>query len=158
MRTWGNYRFEWTALIRPELDELGIVQAFQPHAEYANPQDLPLHPHGEGPFCRFRIPPNHQDGGLYLLLVDDKPVYLGECASLATRFNRGYGAIAPRDCYEGGRPEYCRINHLIFAATRAGCQVEIWFSKMGKRRAAAADLAKTLRPTWNQANFTAEKL
>lgn len=150
MRTWGNYRFEWAAQIRPELDDVGAVQAFLPHTAYANPQNLSLHSSGEGPFCKFRIPANLQEAGVYLLLANDVPVYVGECANLATRFNHGYGAISPRDCYTGGRPAYCRINNLIYTAMKARQNVEVWFCKTANRQAIAAELTKTLRTPWNQ--------
>ena len=75
MRTWGKYTFEWAAQIRPEIDDIGAVQAFLPHAAYANPQNLELHPYGQGPFCKFRIPNNLDNAGVYLLLVNDAPAY-----------------------------------------------------------------------------------
>lgn len=148
MRTWGNYSFEWAALIRPEVDDLGAPQAFYPHSAYANPQNLALHPYGEGPFCRFRIPTNLQAAGVYLL-VSDTPLYAGECANLATRFNHGYGAISPRDCYTGGRPNHCRINHLLFEQAKAGKQTEIWFHKATKRAAVLEEVIKAVKPAWN---------
>lgn len=150
MRTWGKYNFEWAAQIRPEMDDKGAVQPFQPHLAYANPQNLALHPFGEGPFCKFRIPSNKQDGGVYLLLANDTPVYIGECTNLATRFNHGYGAISPRDCYTGGRPTQCRINNLIYTALKARQNVEVWFHKSAKRSATATELIKMLRTPWNQ--------
>jgi len=150
MRTWGNYSFEWAALIRPEVDDFGAPQAFHPHSAYANPQNLALHPYGEGPFCRFRIPTNLQEAGVYMLLVSDTPVYVGECTNLATRFNHGYGAISPRDCYTGGRPNYCRINHLLYAIAKSGKQTEVWFRKTANRPAIAEELTKALKTPWNQ--------
>lgn len=150
MRTWGKYNFEWAAQIRPETDDRGAVQPFQPHLAYANPQSLALHPFGEGPFCKFRIPSNRDDAGVYLLLANDTPVYIGECTNLATRFNHGYGAISPRDCYTGGRPAQCRINHLIYTALKARQNVEVWFCKTPSHRTIAAELLKTLRTPWNQ--------
>ena len=149
MRTWGKYNFEWAAQIRPETDDRGAVQPFQPHLAYANPQNLALHPYGEGPFCKFRIPSNRHDAGVYLLLANDTPVYIGECNNLATRFNHGYGAISPRDCYMGGRPAQCRINNLIYTALKARQNVEVWFCKTPNHRAIAAELSKVLRPSWN---------
>ena len=151
MRTWGKFNFEWAAQIRPEVDDTGAVQPFQPHLAYANPQNLALHPFGEGPFCTFRIPTNKDAGGVYLLLANDTPVYIGECTNLATRFNHGYGAISPRDCYTGGRPTQCRINNLIYTALKARQNVEVWFHKTTKRPATAAELIKLLRTPWNQA-------
>jgi hypothetical protein len=150
MRTWGKYSFEWAAQIRPEIDDIGAVEAFLPHAAYANPQNLELHPYGQGPFCKFRIPNNLDNAGVYLLLVNDAPVYIGECANLATRFNHGYGSIAPRDCYTGGRPNHCRINHLLYTALKARQPAEIWFRKTANRPAIAAELIKLLRTPWNQ--------
>lgn len=150
MRTWGNYAFEWAAQIRPETDDAGAVAAVQPHVAYANPQNLALHPYGEGPFCKFRIPTSYHEGGVYLLLVNDVPVYAGECSNLSTRFNHGYGAISPRDCYAGGRPAYCRINHLIYTSLKAGQNVEVWFRKTANRQAIAAELGKALNTPWNQ--------
>ncbi|MBX3011118.1 MAG: hypothetical protein KF832_06400 [Caldilineaceae bacterium] len=150
MRTWGNYAFAWAAQIRPDTDDSGAVAAIQPHVAYANPQQLTLHSYGEGPFCKFRISTTLQEAGVYLLLVNDAPIYVGECTNLATRFNHGYGAVSPRDCYTGGRPAYCRINNLIYNSLAAGQRVEVWFRKTTNRQAIAAELIKLLNTTWNQ--------
>ncbi|CAN5487751.1 hypothetical protein BH10CHL1_BH10CHL1_01370 [soil metagenome] len=154
MKIWGKYNFEWTALIRPQLDDAGAIQAFHPSADYKNPQGLALHAYGAGPFCKFHIPSDKTHAGVYVLTLNAKPNYIGECTNLANRYNSGYGAISPRTCYEGGQPAYCRVNHLIFNAAKAGQHIELWFLKTANRPAVVSELTKLLRPPWNQRNFT----
>jgi len=153
MKTWGKYAFEWTAFIKPELDDNGAVQAFLPNINYQNPQGLALNPYGQGPFCKFRIPSDKTYAGIYLLSVDNKAMYIGECNNLVNRYNDGYGAISPRDCYEGGQPTYCRINHLIYTTVKAGRQIELWFFKTANRPAIQEELVKALKPLWNRKGF-----
>ncbi len=156
MKVWGKYNFEWAAQIRPQLDNAGAVQTFQPAADYPNPQGLALHRYGQGPFCKFRITGDRAEAGVYAITSSNKLMYVGECTNLATRFNNGYGSISPRACYEGGQPAYCRINQLIYEALKSNQNVEVWFSRATNRQEIVADLIKTLKPVWNRRDTSAK--
>ncbi len=150
MKLWGKYGFEWAAQLRPQLDEDGNVEAFVPHVHYQNNTGLALHAYGQGPFCKFQISEQQEYGGVYLLNVGGKAMYIGECAHLANRYNDGYGSISPRNCYQGGQPTHCRINHLIYTTIKAGHPIELWFLKTPNRQAIATELIKSLRSPWNR--------
>ena len=97
-----------------------------PQSRYAKADIKRLNPHGTGPFCRFitvGLPPGP---GVYALTVDGVPTYVGKADNLARRWGpQGYGAISPANCYDGGQPTNCRINHQIFNAARAGWRIEV---------------------------------
>ena len=155
MRTWAKYNFEWTSNIRPELDDDGKILAFTPHTQYQNPQGLALNAYGEGPFCKFRISEAHHEEGVYILTLDATATYVGECLSLATRFNSGYGSISPRNCYEQGQTTICGINHLIYQAAQAGQKIELWFLRTPNRKVVQKELIEALKPLWNRKGYPA---
>lgn len=150
MKNWEQYNFEMAARISPATDSTGGVEAFTPHTTYENPKNLPLHHYGEGPFCKFHIPSSYSEAGIYLMSVNGAAMYIGGCNSLSKCMNDGYGAITARDCYEGGQPVHCRVNHLIFEAVKAGEEIELWFFKIPERQTLGAEMLKTIRPPWNQ--------
>lgn len=111
-----------------------------------------LHAYGNGPFCKFRIPREHHQEGVYILTVDDQPYYVGECVDLTDRYNNGYGNISPRNCYEGGQRTNCRINNLILKTVQAGHQIDLWFFATDKREVIETQLigALNVRDRWNR--------
>jgi hypothetical protein len=64
----------------------------------------------------------------------------------------GYGQISPRNCYIGGQPTNCRLNHLIYLASKDGKKVDLWFMPTGDRFAIEAALIQQLqtRQRWNR--------
>lgn len=151
-RQFGNLEFDFVYPIQPDLDENGRIQTFLPQSQYKKRAQSRLHAYGEGPFCRFRIPPKLSYQGVYILTLDDEPYYVGECEDLSKRYNMGYGQISPRNCYAGGQPTNCRLNHLIYLAARDGKKVDLWFMPTGDRFAVEAALIQQLqtRQRWNR--------
>lgn len=84
--------------IQPEREANGTLKEFYPHLEFQT--DLALLPYGEGPFCKFRIPDDIPNAGVYVLTIDhDRVYYVGKTVNLSQRYNvRGCGSIydAPR--------------------------------------------------------------
>lgn len=150
--TFGNYVFTHVCHIEPERDEAGTIRTYMPQANYLKRELAKLHGYGAGPFCRFRIPKQFSASGVYILTVDDQPVYVGECLHLSKRYNAGYGHISPRNCYVGGRMTNCRVNTLIYNAACAGRRIDLWFLETADRFAIETELIHGLNACqqWNR--------
>lgn len=152
-RILGEYLFTYICRIVPNCDETGTIRQFYPQLQYENLKQYTLHKWGEGSFCHFCIPIAKKPAlaGVYILIVDNQPVYVGECANLVTRFNSGYGHISPRNCYQRGRSTNCRINNLIYRSVVAGQKIDLWFKDTNNRKDVEASLIQILqtRQYWN---------
>lgn len=144
-----DYEFREICEIMPELDKSGVPKQFQPQSRFNNVSNLPLHQYGQGPFCQFRIPNSIHKAGVYVVLVEGTPKYVGECEDLVKRWNMGYGHISPRNCFKGGRETNCRINNLILTTFRSGSQIKLIFHETINRFEIENDLKVKLNPDWN---------
>jgi len=118
---------------------------------------LRRHKWGKGPFCKFRIP-SLMEAGVYVLVVGGHLAYIGECENLSVRFNRGYGSIQPRNCFEGGQETNCRINTSILKANKEGDSIELYFVVRSSecRELDEKNLIEKYSPPWNL-EFTERK-
>jgi hypothetical protein len=66
-----GYQFHLVATIEPERDRSGRVREFNPRTE--DEQDL-----SDAPFCRFSFPADLRQGGVYVIVVADRIVYVGQ--------------------------------------------------------------------------------
>ncbi len=108
-------------------------------------------PGGAGPFCRFSVPNRWRDQpGVYVFLVDGVPTYVGECECLVRRVNQGYGRIAPRNCFLGGRATNVRVNALIRNAILHARAVDLVFVATGLRKHVEREMIGNLKPAWNR--------
>ena len=147
-----DYDFQEISSIIPEIDENGVPIEYNPKSDYNNTDNRPIHAYGNGPFCRFGIPAFLHKTGVYVILLDDKPTYVGECEDLAKRWNMGYGNISPRNCFTGGQPTNCRINSLILCSYKAGSKINLIFFQTNNRFEIERDLITKLEPEWNRSN------
>lgn len=145
-----GYGFKHVTDLDPDRMMDRAVRAFTPRGEYANKNALPLNKYGEGPFCKFTIPRNYQNGGVYLLVVGSDIRYVGECTNLSGRFNNGHGNISPRNCYKGGQDTNCRINNLIYMSCFANETVSLFFHETTDYKNVEAQLRAVLRASWNR--------
>ncbi len=144
--------FQYVCDIVPE-SEIGKPKEFMPQSKYNNKHGLSLHKHGHGPFCRFSIPNTFNlKTGVYLIVVDDEPKYVGECEDLGWRYNTGYGNISPRNCFKGGQSTNCRINNLILMETKKDSKVELFFLETDERFTLERELIRKLGSEWNRAS------
>ena len=61
-----------------------------PQARYAKAATSVLHAYGKGgPFCKFVIPWSFTGAGVYVISLNERVMYVGECQHLAQRFNIG---------------------------------------------------------------------
>lgn len=144
-----RHQFRRIARIEPRRRCGGKIIEVFPQSRYANPKDLPLNRHGKGPFCEFKIPGCPPCGGVYLITVNSEVKYAGECENLKARFNSGYGHIAPRNCFVGGRSTNCRVNNKILQAAQRSDEVHLWFRESSSRNALEKELLSELKPEWN---------
>ncbi len=145
----GGQSFDFACNIEPlRNSSTGIVKEFYPDQEFRG--NLSLHKHGKGPFCVFTIPVTAaKKKGIYILLVDEQVKYIGFCDDLYEKFHFEFGHIQPRDCYWGGHPERCRVNHLILKAAQEGKEIKLAFSNQHASESKTAKLIWDLKPQWN---------
>ena len=154
-RNFAGYAFERVGAVEPERDGRGAVIEDLPQSRYPNKRNLPLHKYGRGPFCHFRVARGWRWSGVYVLKNGDKPLYVGECQDLESRWGtNGHGRISPRNCYQGGQETNCRINNLIYRESKTGTEFDLWFHPIdgGKhaRLAVESELTGALKPPWNR--------
>ena len=106
-----GYDFEFLQKLVPYCNEHEAIK-FSPQDECENKNTVPLLENGKGAFCRFVIDAEDVPG-VYLWLVDDEIIYIGETKNLRKRFNTGYGNISPRNCYLGGQSTNCKMNKVV---------------------------------------------
>lgn len=142
MRELGSLQLECNASGGPVL--------YQPHLKSKLYSTHRPHKWGTGPFCHIVGPVLPEQPGAYLLRVDGECVYVGRCNNLRERFGpRGYGLISPRNCYLGGQPTNCRINHRILQAYMTGRDVVLHFEALANPRSREKELIQWHRPPWN---------
>ena len=150
-RSFAEYSFKRVGAIQPERDGRGALIEERPES----PPNVPLHKHGEGLFCRFRIAQEDRwrRGGVYALTYGDAVGYVGESQSLATVWNF-VGRITPSAVrYRGGQQTYCRINTLILNEAKQATEITLWFHAVEDgmhRRELKARLIAALNPSWNR--------
>ncbi|MBN1274249.1 MAG: GIY-YIG nuclease family protein [Candidatus Aminicenantes bacterium] len=148
----GGFYFVYE--IKTKLNENDEIKEYFPQKQYQNWQNAKIHKYGRGPFCRFSIPKEYQKrSGVYLLVKDNIPIYVGECEDLTRRYNIGYGLISPRSCYEGGQQTNCRINNLILEAKKKGERMDLFFVESENRFALEDKWIYEFRPNWNLAKM-----
>ena len=145
----GIYDFTFVASLVPERDSAGAIREFSPQSGYAKAGAVPLHKHGRGTFCRFRLAVPKGLSGVYALVVDGTVRYIGECEDLGKRFNAGYGNISPKNCYRGGQPTNCKINRWVLDMVKAGGRVDLYFHPTSQRKAVEQELIARHSPPWN---------
>lgn len=142
--------FTWASQIDPDRDASGRPIELMPQARYSNVASLPLNPHGEGPFCKLRIPGLPKSPGVYAVTVDGDVVYVGEGQNLNQRWGSGgYGTISPRNCFDKGQPTNCKVNHRVLVAAKANKTAELWIFETDHYKSVEARLIRSLDPPWN---------
>lgn len=145
-----EFKFSLVCSLNAEKDELGEVLHYFPPERFENANGLPLNRYGHGPFCKFRIPTNINESGVYLITSDEELKYIGECQDLSQRYNAGYGNISPRNCFKGGQETNCRINNLVLKDSVEGSNVQLWFHPTDKYKAVESALRANHPTPWNR--------
>jgi len=143
--------FQYVCEIIPEFNGNGMPKEYMPQSRYKNSSNIPLHEYGHGPFCRFKVPERYnRKNGVYIILVEGNPKYVGECENLGMRFNMGYGNISPRNCYKGGQSTNCRLNNLILKTSKKGNKIGLLFYETENGINIENELIESLHPGWNK--------
>ena len=146
-----GYQFVFIQQIIPECDVSGEVVKFYPQQVYDNKNNLPLSHHGNGAFCRFSI--NAGDWpGVYLWVVDNNIIYIGETDGLRRRFNMGYGNISPRNCYVGGQTTNCKMNKVALSLFEQGMIISLYFYKTTDYKRVELELLRKIITPYNVKN------
>ena len=78
-------------------------------------------------FCEFRLNTKITGSGVYLWVVDNKIIYVGEALNLKSRFNSGYGHISPRNIFKNGQSTNCKMNLVVSEYLKNNKKVNIYF-------------------------------
>lgn len=142
-----GYEFIYAQSLIPELENKNPV-LYYPEKNYDNLKNLPLLYHGRGPFCRFSVnlPPV---SGVYLWVLRQEIVYIGEAVDLRRRFNMGYGNISPRNCYLGGQSTNCKMNKVVLKAFQAGTPVDLFYLPTSEYKQVELQLLRSIRTKYN---------
>lgn len=106
-------------------------------------------------FCKFRLNlPNVKKQGVYLWVVDNEVVYIGETINLRNRFNIGYGNISPRNIFAGGQSTNCKMNRVAMQYFEQSKAIKIYFYETDDRKNIEKDLLKCNKENvkWNLHN------
>ena len=149
----SEWSFEFVEELEPRRNDDGTVEARMPQQRYKDANSTPVHQYGWGPFCKFSISGDWDEkSGVYILMTDNKFLYVGETKNLERQLNRGFGHISPRHCFKGGQQTNCRINSLIRESAIEGTSINLFFHETDNRRATKQELINELEPAWNKAN------
>lgn len=142
-----GYPFRFLQQLIPE-SENGNIREFYPQKDYRNENNLPLLHHGSGSFCRFSIDAPSV-AGVYLWVVEDHILYIGETANLRKRFNMGYGNISPRNCYVGGQSTNCKMNKVVMEYAKMGTPIRLYFYPTDNYKQVELDLLRHISTKFN---------
>ena len=146
----GQYEFQFICEIMPLKDSQRVIFEYNPRHRYEKKESCELNHYGKLPFCKFSIPANFTDCGVYAIVVDDTVVYVGECENLTRRFGgQGYGNISPRNCYKNGQSTNCRINNLVLQMVKQNKTISLYFVQTDKRKTIETELLELYKPVWN---------
>ena len=121
---------------------------YYPQKEYPKKDIKPLNAYGAGAFCRFSIDADDVPG-VYLWVVDDEIIYIGETVKLRQRFNNGYGNIQPVNCYIGGQTTNCKMNKVVADLYRRGRLVKLYFFETKDNKRVELELLSQINTVFN---------
>lgn len=149
----NGHTFEHVGTLAPERNG-GEIITYSPQQSYNNKKQLPLLAEAENDakFCRFRLNNAPECPGVYVWLVDEKPIYIGETRNLKKRFNSGYGNISPRNCYKGGQKTNVKMNKVVLGYAMSGKSVELYFFKTDDYKKKELELIESYHPLYNEKN------
>lgn len=144
------YLFKEICSIKPRGEE-GKILIYFPQKGYQNIDNKSLHKYGKGSFCKFTIPRQYKNlAGIYILMIENKIIYIGKCINLLSRFNIGYGSISPRNCFIGGQSTNCKINKNILNITKEGKNIKLFFLENNSNQSEIEkELIQKIQPKWN---------
>ncbi|SEA88848.1 hypothetical protein SAMN02910384_02641 [Pseudobutyrivibrio sp. ACV-2] len=143
-----GYDFSFLQMIEPQCNESGRVIEYSPQSGYDNKSNLQLHAYGSGSFCKFKIDAGEWPG-VYLWILDDEIIYIGETDNLKRRFNTGYGTISARNCFEGGQTTNCKMNKVVLQYAKQNSFISLYFYKTNEYKKVELELLKSINTKYN---------
>lgn len=143
-----GYEFKYLQTISPKRSSDGSIKLFHPQEKYNNIKNLPLSKYGEGGFCTFTIDTD-PGSGVYLWVVDNEVIYIGETINLKSRFNQGYGQIHPRNCYVGGQLTNCKMNKVVLEYALEGKEIMLYFYPTKQYKEVEIALLRAIKTKYN---------
>lgn len=144
-----GFDFRLIQQLLPQCDDDGRITKFYPQNAYDNKNNLPLLYYGSGAFCRFSIQAGDWQG-VYLWIVNGEIIYIGETENLRSRFNTGYGHIAPRNCYVGGQSTNCKMNKVVMNLFEQGQKIDLYFYDTPNYKQVELVLLRKIKTQYNK--------
>lgn len=99
-------------------------------------------------FCKFKVNIS-KIKWVYLWIVDDEIIYLGETVNLYNRFNAGYGNISPRNCFKGGQSTNVKMNIVALKIISAGMDIDIYVFETQYHKKLEKELLRLIKTPYN---------
>lgn len=147
-----TFDFSLASPIDAERGTNGEITSWTPK-EGSSVEGRPFHQWGRGPFARLRLKNVPSGTGVYAVVKNDAEVmYIGISEdSLSKRWGEGIGGtvINQSDCFKGGRPTFCRLNHLIYSELYSGNRISLWVLLTKDPKSIKSQITEVHLPPWN---------
>lgn len=142
-----GYTFHFIQQLIPNCQN-GKVIKYYPQKNYNNINNLPLLYYGKGAFCHFSVNAP-ATSGVYIWIVNDEIIYIGETQNLETRFNMGYGIISPRNCFVGGQSTNCKMNKVVMEYYEKHTPIDLYFYETPNNKQVELELLQCYNTKYN---------
>jgi len=106
---------------------------------------------GDGAFCKFTIEAGNWSG-VYLWVVNNEIIYIGETENLHKRYNAGFGQISPRNCFQGGQSTNCKMNKVVLDKSEKGQFIDLYFLETQNYKQVELELLRIIDTPYNKKN------
>ena len=145
-----NYEFQYIQDLVPECENGQLKVVNHSESEY---KDYPKNRYGEKEYCSFKIDYEKNISGVYLWVIDNKIIYIGETDDFAERFNIGYGNISPYNCTIKGQVTNCKMNNVVLELFRKNNKiVHLYFMPAANYKAIEEKLLSNIKTEYNSKN------
>ena len=102
-------------------------------------------------FCEFKLKNDKVKNiaGVYLWVLNNEIIYIGETERLKDRFNTGYGTISPRNLFKGGQSTNCKMNRVVLNNTKLNKCIIIYFCNTLEHKELEKKLLSKYKPKYN---------
>ena len=149
----GKYEFTFVETIELIETKDGKL-SYEPQLRYKKADTVPLHMYGAGEFCKFKLKNAKDVSGVYVWIIDNEVVYIGEAVNLRKRFNMGYGNISPKNCYIGGQITNCKMNKVVLEEYKNNNSIDIYFLETPNYKEIEKELLLSFSTKYNVKNNT----
>lgn len=106
-------------------------------------------------FCKFQLENKIYNSGIYIWVLDNEIIYIGETKNFSKRFNHGYGNISRRNIFKGGQSTNCKMNRLVLKMASKKKYIKLYFKEinnMADYKALEKELIQEINPQYNKQN------